>query len=139
MKTPIRFMILLCLLPLAGPLQADTGSDISTALDYYAEVWNEGDLETIRAYYHADFVLVSNRGVESLAQRIEDIEILFQGGDDRGELSYSGVTVVPLADSLAMAYGKTRLAFKDGSSIESWFSTVYRKTPFGWKALLTHQ
>ena len=139
MRTPVRFMILLCFLLLACSLPADTGTDISTALDYYAEVWNEGDLETIRAYYDADFVLVSNRGVESLAQRIGDIEILFHGGGDRGELSYSGVSVVPLADNLAMAYGKARLAFKDGSSIESWFSTVYRKTPFGWKALLTHQ
>jgi len=44
-----------------------------------------------------------------------------------------------LIDGHALAYGQMRLAFKDGSSIESWFSTVYAKTPFGWKAILTHQ
>ena len=27
---------------------------------------------------------------------------------------------------------------KDGSSIETWFTTVFVNTPFGWKALLTH-
>jgi hypothetical protein len=139
MKTPILTTILLCCLLLAGPLPADTEQEISTALDYYAEVWNEGDFETIRGYYHPDFVLISSRGVASLAERISDMEALAQSGGDRGELSYSSVRITPLADNHAMAYGQVRLAFKDGSSIESWFSTIYVKTPFGWKAILTHQ
>ena len=36
-----------------------------------------------------------------------------------------------------MAYGRVALKFRDGSVLESWFTTVYVKTPFGWKALLT--
>jgi hypothetical protein len=30
------------------------------------------------------------------------------------------------------------LRFKDSSSIDGWFSTVFVNTPFGWKALVTH-
>lgn len=134
-----RFTTLLCCLLLAGPLLADTREEITTALDYYAEIWNEGDFEALRGYYAPDFVLVSQRGVESLVQRFDDMNALAGSGDDRGELSYSSVKVTSLADRHALAYGQMRLQFKDGSSIESWFSTVYAKTPFGWKAILTHQ
>jgi ketosteroid isomerase-like protein len=122
-----------------GSALADTEAEIKAALDYYAEVWNEGDLETIRGYYHSDFVLVTPQGPVSLAQRNADIESITRSGEDRGELSYSGVKVRPLGDDHALAWGELRLAFKDGSSIDSWFSTVYVKTPFGWKAVLTHQ
>ena len=37
-----------------------------------------------------------------------------------------------------VAYGRFQLQFKDGTKLDGWFSTVYVKTPFGWKALLTH-
>ena len=102
-------------------------------------VWKEGELETLRGYYHPDFVLVTSQGPVGLAQRMADIQSIAQSEGDRGELTYSSVLVRALADGHALAYGKRRLAFKDGSSIETWFSTVYANTPFGWKAILTHQ
>ena len=68
-----------------------------------------------------------------------DIESIAQSEGDRGELTYSRVEVRALGDGHALAYGMRRLAFKDGSSMETWFSTVYADTPFGWKAILTHQ
>jgi ketosteroid isomerase-like protein len=134
-----RLSVALCLLLTCVTAVADTRDEITTALDYYAEVWNEGDFEALRGYYSPDFVLVSARGVETLAQRFEDIGALAASGEDRGELSYSNVEVTALADRHAMAYGRMRLQFKDGSELDSWFSTVYSKTPFGWKAVLTHQ
>jgi ketosteroid isomerase-like protein len=139
MKLPARFTILLCVLLVSGAAQAATRDEITTALDYYAEIWNEGDFEALRGYYSPDFVLVSARGVETLAQRFDDMNTLAAAGDDRGELTYKNVKVTALADGHALAYGQMRLQFKDGSSIDSWFSTVYAKTPFGWKAILTHQ
>lgn len=142
-RTMIRFSLtlpmLLCCLLLAGPALADTREDIRTAIDYYAEMWNEGDVEALRGYYHPTFVLITTEGVTPLAQRIADLNTLAAPGLDRGELSYSNVKVTPLADGHALAYGQMQLQFKDGSSLESWFSTVYAKTPFGWKAILTHQ
>lgn len=131
--------VVVCFLLLAGPAAADTREEIMTALDYYAEMWNEGDVEALRGYYNPDFVLVTPRGIASLAQRFGDIKALAEGDEDRGELSYTNVKIRPLADGHALAYGQMRLQFKDDSSIDSWFSTVYAKTPFGWKAILTHQ
>ena len=52
-------------------------------------------------------------------------------------------TVIASADIASVDVERRKIAhsvlftFKDGSSIESWFSTVYENTPFGWKALLT--
>ena len=134
-----RHSVLLCILLACVTAMADTRDEITTALDYYAEIWNEGDFEALRGYYSPDFVLVSARGVETLAQRFDDMNTLAAAGDDRGELTYSNVKVTALADQHALAYGQMRLQFNDGSSIESWFSTVYAKTPFGWKAILTQQ
>jgi len=139
MKLAVRFSIVFFCLLCAGPSIADTREEISTALDYYAELWNEADFEALRGYYDPAFVQVSARGVETLAQRFEDFSALSASGGDLGELSYEGIRVDDLGDRHAMAYGQLRLQFKDGSSIETWFSTVYAKTPFGWKAILTHQ
>lgn len=138
-RAGITLFVLLCCLLFAGPALADARDDITTAIDYYAEMWNEGDVEALRGYYHPEFVLITAGGVVPLAQRIADLNTLAVPDQDRGELSYSNVKVTPLADGHALAYGQMRLQFKDGSSLESWFSTVYAKTPFGWKAILTHQ
>ena len=122
----------------AGMVSADTETEITSALNYFVETWNEGDLETIRGYYHPDFVLITDQGSIPLGQRIDDLEAIAQAGEDRGELEHRQLVVRALADDHALAYGEIRLKFKDGSAINSWFSTVYVNTPFGWKAILTH-
>jgi ketosteroid isomerase-like protein len=131
------FLFFACFL-FTGSLAADTRSDIETALEYYAEMWNEGDIDAISGYYHQDFVLVEKGGPVQAGQRIDDLKTIAKAGEDRGELSYSNVTVKPLEKKHAMAYGKLNLKFKDGSAIETWFTTAYVNTPFGWKAILTH-
>jgi len=133
----MKTVLLTLLLLLAGPLNADTKTEITTALDYFAEVWNEGDLEAIRGYYHPDFVLITDNGAIPLQQRLDDIKSVTREGQDRGVLETSQVTVKQLGEKHAMAYGYSTLKFKDGSAFNTWFSTVYEKTPFGWKAILT--
>jgi ketosteroid isomerase-like protein len=131
-------IIFLTALLWASPLSADSESDIRLALDYFAEAWNEGDLETIRGFYHPDFVLVTDDGVIPLGQRIDDLKTIAQAGEDSGVLEYSQVKVQALEDKHATAYGKISLTFKDGSAFNTWFTSVYVKTPFGWKVILTH-
>jgi ketosteroid isomerase-like protein len=128
---PILFLLF------ATPLAADTESDIRSALDYYAEVWNEDDIAAIEGYYHPDFVLVTAEGVIDRARQLDGIRNLVGESGDRGRMDYSNVTVEELGDRHALAYGRVALRFKDDSVLESWFTTVYVKTPFGWKALLT--
>jgi ketosteroid isomerase-like protein len=131
-------LIFVVLLMWAGTVNADTETDIRSALDYFVENWNEGNLETIRGYYHPDFVLITDQGSIPLAQRIDDMETIAQAGEDRGELEHGQVVIKALGDKHALAYGELRLKFKDGSALNSWFTTAYVNTPFGWKAILTH-
>ena len=133
----MRKMFFLAILLVAMPLAADTTSEIRSALDYYAEVWNENDIEAIEGYYHQDFVQLGDEGVLSRQQQIDGIRSLGSRGGDRGTLNVSDVTVKELGGEHAMAWGRLTLDFEDGSSLESWFTTIYVKTPFGWKALLT--
>lgn len=137
MKRYLAPLALLVLAVFATAAVADTEREIRVALDYYADVWNENDVDALQGYYHQDFVLVNDSGVLPLGQQIDDLKSIGQRGGDRGELSVGNVTVAELGDEHAMAYGLLSLQFEDGSAIDSWFTTVYRKTPFGWKAILT--
>ena len=132
-----KIFLILILLFLAGPLSADTRADITAAMEYFGEIWNEGDMEAIRGYYHTDFVLITDNGAISLKQRLDDLASVGEEGKDRGELEVSQITIKELDKEYAMAYGYRNLSFKDGSALGGWFTTVFKKTPFGWKAILT--
>ncbi len=138
MSLSFRCIIAFVCMTAITSLHADTRNDILTALDYYAEMWNTGDIDAIAGYYHQDFVLVNAEGSIPAGRRLDGLRTIAQAGEDRGELSYSSVTVKPLGKDHALAYGELNLAFKDGSAIKTWFTTVYVQTPFGWKAILTH-
>jgi ketosteroid isomerase-like protein len=132
-----RFLLMLALI-VALPAHADTETEIRTALDYFAQVWNEDDLEAMQGYFHADFVHVNQQGRTAREQHLQNIRMLIDDGGDRGRLGHSEVVIKELGDQHAMASGHMVLTFDDGSAIDTWFSTVYVQTPFGWKALLTH-
>jgi len=138
MKSVAGIVIFIALFSSSPGLAADTPTEISNALDYYAEMWNEGDIDSIGAYYHQDFVLVTDSGAIASGKRVDDLKAIARAGEDRGKMKYSNVTIKPLEDKHAIAYGQLDLKFRDGSNITAWFTTVYVKTPFGWKALLTH-
>ena len=121
------------------PVSADSQADINKVLDYFEQVWNEGDLDSIQGHFHSEFVLVSDSETLTKSERLEDLKVIMAPGKDHGELSFTGVKVRALGTSHALAFGRNRLVFEDGTELGSMFSTVYVKTPFGWKALLTHE
>ena len=133
----LRAVFLTGFLLFAGTTAANTETDIKAVLDYFAEMWNEWDLNAVRSYYHRDFVLISGEGILTLGQRLDDLEAIMEPGKDHGELSISEIQVKPLGDGHAISYGRSSLKFSDGTEMNSFFSTVYLKTPFGWKAVLT--
>ena len=133
----MRTLFIIAALILSPSLAADTGQEIRTALEYFAQVWNEDDLDAMQGYYHEDFVLVGNNGTVTRDQHLKNVRALVDDGGDRGELSHSDLVVQQLGKDHAIAYGQIHLTFDDGSVLESWFTTVYTHTPFGWKALLT--
>jgi hypothetical protein len=130
-------LAILVLLFLSPPLAADTETEIKVALDYFSEVWNENDMDAVASYFDSKFVLVTDDGLISRSAHLEGMNQISKEGGDRGALAYSNIVVQDLGEAHALAYGTVNLKFKDGSSLENWFSTVYVKTPFGWKALLT--
>ena len=139
MSNFFRAVFLLGFLLFANAATADPRTEIESVLGYFAEMWNEGDLNAVRSYYHRDFVLISGEGILTLGQRLDDLEAIMEPGKDHGELSISDIQVKPLGDGHAISYGRSSLKFSDGTEMNSFFSTVYLKTPFGWKAILTHE
>jgi ketosteroid isomerase-like protein len=139
MSVILRVVFLTGFLLFAATADANTETDIEAVLGYFAEMWNEGDLNAVRGYYHSDFVLVTSEGILSMGQRLDDLEAIMEPGKDHGELGFSEIQVTPLGKERAVAYGRSSLKFKDETEVSTYFSTIYVKTPFGWKALLTHE
>ena len=138
MKLRYRLAAIFLLLFLNGPVNADTKDEVLAMLNYYADMWNQGDVDALLGYYHQDFVNVTDKGIVQRSQLIDDIGAIAQSGEKRSKLDFSELEVRSLGEGNAVAYGISRLQFDDGSSITNWFSTIYVKTPFGWKAVLTH-
>jgi ketosteroid isomerase-like protein len=137
MKLRNMLVTIFLLLFLAGPVNADTKVEVLAVLDYYADMWNQGEVDALLGYYHQDFINVTDKGIVQRDQLIDDIGDIAQSGEKRSKLDFSELEVRTLGDDNAVAYGISRLKFDDGSSISNWFSTIYVKTPFGWKAVLT--
>ena len=117
----------------------DASDEIKQLLNFVADEWNAGDLDSIRGQFHRDFVLVSNDNTRTRKERYEELEIIMSTGQDHGELSYSDLHVKSLSSDHALVYGMSGLKFKDGTELSSMFSSIYLKTPFGWKAIFTHE
>jgi len=96
---------------------SDPEIEIKQMLDFLADEWTEGDMDSIRGHIH---------------------RIIMAPDKDHGELSYSNIQVKSLTDDYVLAYGRSQLKFEDGTELGSVFSSVYVKTPFGWRVILTH-
>jgi hypothetical protein len=120
-------------------LADDASDEIEQLLNFVADEWNVGDLDSIRGQFHRDFVLITTDNTRTRKERYDELEIIMSPGQDRGELSYSDLHVKSLSSDHALVYGKSGLKFKDGTEISSMFSSIYLKTPFGWKAIFTHE
>ncbi len=89
MSNLFRAVLLLGFLLTTNATAADPKTEIEAVLGYFAEMWNEGDLNAVRSYYHRDFVLVTAEGILSVGQRLGDLEAIMEPGKDHGELSFS--------------------------------------------------
>lgn len=140
MSVTFRITNLLSFLLFSGISGAsEVQTEIKQMLNFFAEEWNEGDLESIRGRFHRDFILVTSDGIRNRQQRLDELGDVIAIGKDRGVLSFSEIEVKPLKEDYAVAYGRSRLKFKDGTELGSMFSSIYVNTPFGWKVILTHE
>ena len=136
----IRITILLAFVLASNVAKAeDANVQIRQMLDYLAEEWNAGDLNSVRGRIHRDFVLFTAEGTRTRDQRINELEVIMDPDQDHGELSYSDIKVKSIEKDHALVYGKSLLKFKDGTEIGQDFSSIYLNTPFGWKLIFTHE
>lgn len=132
-------IFLVCILMVTAAAADDTDVEIRQMLDYLAEEWNAGDLNSVRGRFHRDFILHTPEGLRNREQRINELEVIMAEGQDHGTLSYSAIRVKPIGKDHALVYGKSRLKFEDGTEIDNDFSSIYLNTPFGWKVVFTHE
>jgi hypothetical protein len=132
-------VFLVCILSATVAFADEADVEIRQMLDYLAEEWNAGDLNSVRGRFHRDFVLFTAEGSRDREQRINELELIMAEGQDHGVLSYSNIEVKKIGNDHALVYGKSRLKFDDGTEIDNAFSSVYLNTPFGWKLVYTHE
>ncbi len=114
-------------------------AQIEAEANAYAEAWNRGDFDAVAATHHDSYTLVDAKGPSTLAQRLADLKDSWASVRDRGTLRFSNVTVRPLGEGYALAYGQANIVFSDGRAMLSiWFTSVYMKTPKGWLAIHDH-
>ena len=135
-----RIAILLAIVFLAFPVIADDAeSEIKRTLNFLADEWTAGDLDSIGGHFHRDFVLITKDGIHNRAERLRELGDIMTSGQDHGELSYSDLKVKSLSDEYVMVWGKSQLKFADKTELNNIFSSVYVKTPFGWRVVFTHE
>ena len=88
--TPFLVAVLACISPAA---LADTDTEIRAALDFYAEMWNQDDVDALGGYYDSGFVLITDLGRIARGKRLDDLKAIGKDGGDRGTLSISDVVV----------------------------------------------
>ena len=69
MQAFVRFVLILVFSALSASAWAETRQEILSALEHYEDMWNEGDFDAIRSYYHSDFVLINEDGPVSANHR----------------------------------------------------------------------
>ena len=106
--------------------------------EHYAAAWNRGDMSVIDATHHPSYVHVTPDGPVTLQQRRSGVEERLDASQDHGILRFHQMTVRPLGDDYALAYGQATLRFKNGTETSVWFTSVYLRTPDGWKAVHDH-
>ena len=105
MKLRNRLVAIFLLLFLAGPVIADTKDEVLAMLNYYADMWNQGDVDALLGYYHQDFVNITDKGIVQRSQLIDDIGAITQSGEKRSKLDFSELEVRSLGEGNAVAYG----------------------------------
>lgn len=139
--TAIALLSLACLISLgAQPTPAEAG--IRAVMEAQQVAWNRGDVEGFMSGYDASdsttFVGVTiTRGYR---QVLENYHRRYPSRENMGQLTFSGIEVMPLGAEYASVLGKWHLdrSRNAGGEVGGIFTLLFRKTPNGWKIILDH-
>jgi uncharacterized protein (TIGR02246 family) len=126
--------------PRAGAGSAADEAVIRAALDSTAAGWNRGDLPTYLAVYTDSATEMLGTGPAGGRERIEQTmrEGFWRTGRPLQALHYEHVTVRMLGADHALVTGQYVLRGADRPDRTGWFTTVWARTPAGWRMIHDH-
>ena len=135
----LRWLILLACSPL---LWAQNDAIMKVLKDSEA-AWNRGDLATFASYYEdsPDTTFMGSEVVRGGTKAIlERYQKTYPTPESRGTLSFSEITVRPLAKNIALVTGKFHLtrSKEGGGDASGRYTLVFRRTAAGWKIIHDH-
>jgi uncharacterized protein (TIGR02246 family) len=145
---PLRFTLLLILLASAcarpsampGPAPNDAAADIRAVLDSTAVGWNRGDLSRyLWAYADSATAMGANgpeRGVGAIEAQMR--RGFWRTGRPLQALHFEHVDVRMLGKEHALVTGQFVLTGGGQPQHTGWFTTVWRRTPAGWRMIHDH-
>lgn len=129
--------VLTAALPLAA--QVSDGEAIKAELDSTAAGWNRNDLGRYMAAYDTSMRSMTRNGPVGLAATETAIKAAFwKDGKANQQLRYENVEVRKLGPDFALCTGHFILSGNGLKDIGGWFSTVWMRTPSGWRMILDH-
>lgn len=135
----LRFLLLLCCVPL---LAAQT-ADIEKVMKDSEAAWNRGDLPAFASYYEdsPETTFMGRDVVRGGVQAILDrYRRSYPTREAMGMLTFSELTVRPLAEGVALVTGRFALkrTAAGGGDSSGRFTLIFRKTAAGWKIIHDH-
>jgi len=74
MQPFIRLVILSILVLFSTTsFSSDPQTDVRQLLQYFADQWNDGELDSVKNVFHRDFVLVTSEIVRTKEQRLDEL------------------------------------------------------------------
>lgn len=115
-------------------------SEIRAALQSSADAWNRGDLPGHLAYYVPDVTFMTANGPRPGVAEIEKAFAAkyFVDGKPRQQLRFEQIAVRSLGPDSALATGRFVLSGGGEAEQSGWFTTVWSRTPDGWRTIHDH-
>ncbi len=127
---------------LAGSaLGAETASDsIRAVLAAQTAAWNRGEIDGFMQGYAVapDTTFVAGDEVTHGWQTVRDrYAKKYDSAEKMGVLTFSGLTITPICDDVAIVLGSWSLERKTDQPLGK-FTLLFRKLPEGWRIVLDH-
>jgi len=125
--------------PLAAQTPAADGAAIAAELDSTAAGWNRNDLARYMQAYDTSMSSMTRNGPVGLAATETGVRAAFwKDGKANQQLRYEHVEVRMLGANFALCTGHFILTGGGLKDLGGWFSTIWMRTPAGWRMIHDH-
>lgn len=131
--------LIVAALPLTAQGPAPEAGAIKAELDSTAAGWNRNDLARYMAAYDSSMTSMTRNGPVGIAATETGVKAAFwKDGKANQQLRYEHVDVQMLGADYALCTGHFVLTGGGMKDITGWFSTVWKRTPAGWRMIHDH-